>query len=70
MAGDPAGFVGLPFKPAVLAWLQREENVKLLQAMLTVTHFENVPDDELDGGIKQGIYNPMAAHSRLSEFFL
>jgi hypothetical protein len=70
VAGDPAGFVGLPFKPGVLAWLQDEENVKLLQAMLTVTHFENVPDDELEGGIKEGQMNRMAAHQRMTEFFI
>lgn len=68
--GDSAGFVGLPFKPAVLAWLQADENIKLLQQMLTVTYFEDVPDDELEGGIKEGVMNRMAAHNRMAEFFL
>jgi hypothetical protein len=68
--GNPAGFVGLPFKPGVIAWLQDQENVNLLQAMLTVTYFEDVPDDELEGGIKNGELNRMAAHQRLTEFFL
>lgn len=70
VAGQSAGFVGLPFKPAVLAWLQDEENVKLLQAMLTVTYFENVPEDELNGGIKEGQLDWRAAHERMLEFFL
>lgn len=68
--GDPAGFVGLPFKPKVAAWLADPENIATLQAMLTVTHFHNVPEDELNGGISQGTPNLTAAHNRLSEFFL
>jgi hypothetical protein len=68
--GHPGGFVGLPFKPAVAAWLAVPENVRALQDMLTITHFENVPDDEIEGGTKQGQYNPLAAHARMSEFFL
>lgn len=70
VAGDPAGFVGLPFKPGVLAWLQGKNNIELLQAMLTVTYFDTVPADELEGGIIQGDVDRMAAHARLSEFFL
>lgn len=68
--GEPGGFHNLPFKPAVLAWLADHENIKLLQAMLTVTHFENVPDDELEGGIIIGQMDRMKAHQRLTEFFL
>jgi hypothetical protein len=70
LAGDPAGFVGLPFKPAVAVWLTDPVNVALLQAMLTVTHFQNVPDDELNGGITMGVPNHQKAHAMLSEFFL
>lgn len=70
VAGDPAGFIGLPFKPAVAAWLTDPENVATLQAMLTVTHFHNVPEDEINGGITTGKVDLMAAHMRLSEFFL
>jgi 5'-3' exonuclease len=70
VAGEPAGFVGLPFKPKVAAWLLDEANIAELQAMLTVTHFHNVPDDELNGGVSTGTLNPMAAHTRMSEFFL
>lgn len=68
--GNPAGFVGLPFKPAVLTWLQSNDNIKLLQNMLTITYFEDVPDDELDGGIKVGQPNRLIAHARMTEFFL
>lgn len=70
VANDPAGFVGLPFKPAVKLWLTNPENIKLLRAMLTVTHLENVPDDELDGGVFQGVLDRDKAHSMLSEFYL
>lgn len=68
--GNPAGFAELPFKPAVLAWLQSQENVDLLQAMLTVTHFIEVPDDELEGGIVEGTMNRQAAHELLARYFL
>lgn len=70
VSGNPAGFVGLPFKPAILAWLQSDDNIKLLQSMLLVTHFYNVPDDELEGGISVGKLDRLAAHARMSEFFL
>lgn len=68
--GNPAGFAGLPFTPGVVAWLSDQANVDLLQAMLTVTHFENVPDDELEGGIKEGKMDRLRAAGRLAEFFL
>jgi 5'-3' exonuclease len=70
VAGTPSGFAGLPFKPAVLAWLQDEQNIALLQAMLTITYFEDVPNDELEGGLKLGTIDRVAAHNRLTEFFL
>jgi len=70
IAGDVAGFDGLPFKPAVRAWLAVQENVDQLQAMLTVTHFENVPDDELEGGMTVGTPNRLKGHQILTEFFL
>lgn len=70
IAGDPAGFDGLPFKPAVKTWLAIQENVDQLQAMLTITHFENVPDDELEGAIRVGTPNLVKGHEILSEFFL
>lgn len=69
-AGDPAGFVGLPFKPAVKTWLAEQENVDLLQRMLLVTHFQNVPDDEIEGGIKEGVMDRAKAHALLGKFFL
>lgn len=68
--GSPAGFLDLPFKPSVLKWLSSQENVDLFRAMLTVTHFENVPDDELEGGIIEGVEDRRAAHLMLAEFFL
>jgi len=68
--GTPAGFEGLPFKPAVKAWLAVPENIETLRAMLTVTHFMNVPDDELEGGIIKGQPDVYRARARLKEFFL
>jgi hypothetical protein len=38
--------------------------------MLLVTHFQNVPDDEIEGGLSVGTVNRPAAHEMLSEFFL
>lgn len=68
--GEPSAFDDLPFKPAVKAWLTQQDNVDLLQQMLCVTHFQNVPDDELNGGTTRGTPNKMAGRARLSEFFL
>jgi hypothetical protein len=68
--GNPAGFIGLPFKPAVATWLADEENVKLLQNMLCVTHFINVPDDELNAGVVLGNLDRDSAHAMLGRFFL
>ncbi len=70
VAGKPEGFVGLPFKPAVAAWLAVQENVDLLQKMLLITHFENVPDDEIDGGIIPGKLDRAAGHQLLARYFL
>lgn len=69
-AGQPAGFIGLPFKPAVLAWLQEPDNVELLQKMLLVTHLMDVPNDELNGGISAGTMDRDAATKLLGSFFL
>jgi hypothetical protein len=68
--GEPAGFIGVPFKPGVAAWLTDPENIKTLQAMLLVTHFQNVPDDEIFGGMTHGTPDRLAAHTLMSEFFL
>lgn len=70
ITGVPEAFVDIPFKPAVKAWLASQENVDTLRAMLTVTHFDNVPDDELEGGIHHGVLNRPAAHALLGKFFL
>ncbi len=68
--GNPAGFLELPFTKAVAAWLAVQENIDTLQAMLTITHFFNVPDDELSGGICVGELNRAAATELLGKFFL
>lgn len=70
VAGDPAGFVGLPFTKGVAEWLQMPGNVELLQSMLLVTHFFEVPDDELNGGIIEGKLNREEAHAMLKRYFL
>lgn len=68
--GHPAGFVGLPFTKGVAAWLTDQENIDLLRAMLTVTHFINVPDDELEGGVTPGNFDRNAAVNLLGKYFL
>lgn len=68
--GDKVALSALPFTPKVLTWLQDDDNVKLLQSMLLVTHFHPVPDDELEGGIKEGKLDRLAANARMQEFFL
>lgn len=65
-----AGFQGLPFKPAVAAWLSSEDNVDKLHAMLRVTRFMDVPEDEIAGAWLPGIPDPMKAHKLMAEFFL
>jgi hypothetical protein len=62
--------MGLPFKPAVAAWLADSDNIATLQAMLLVTHFHEVPDDELNGGLIKGEPNRILAHEMMSRFFL
>lgn len=68
--GDSAAFADMPFKPKVKAWMIDPANMAELQAMFTITHFMNVPDDELNGGISVGTVDLMKAHNRLTEFFL
>lgn len=70
VAGDPAAFETIPFTPAIKAWLTDQANVDLLQNMLLVTHFQNVPDDELDGGTRFGTPDRPAALALLEKFFL
>lgn len=68
--GSVEGLTGLPFKPQVIAWFQEPGNIELLQAMLLVTHFDMVPEDELEGGVIEGVPDPAKADARLREFFL
>lgn len=60
----------LPFTPAIKAWLMEPDNVAKLQCMLTITYFQNVPDDEIEGGTTKGAPDRLAAHQLLSEFFM
>lgn len=62
--------LSLPFKPAVRAWLAQSGSMDLLQAMFQVTHFENVPDDELEGGIIIGQPDRNAASAILQRYFM
>lgn len=68
--GNPDAFKGLPVTKGVAAWLTEQDNINLLQAMLTITHFFTVPDDELSGGISVGELNRQAANETLGKFFL
>lgn len=68
--GTPAGFFGLPFTPAVARWLTVDDNIKLLQSMLTVTYFQTVPDDEIAAGMTVGKPDPAAVDAVLRKYFL
>lgn len=68
--GHPAGFLGLPFTKGVATWLAVQENVDLLQSMLLVTHFYDVPEDELEGGLIAGQLDRAAGHALLGKYFL
>lgn len=68
--GTPDCFASIPFKPAVKAWLCSQENITLLQAMLAVTYFQTVPNDEIEGGMIPGVLDRMKAYALLEEFFL
>jgi hypothetical protein len=68
--GNPAGFVGLPFNKGVAAWLTDQSNIDTLQAMLTVTHFIDVPEDEIVGGMYVGEMSRAEATALLGKFFL
>ena len=70
VTGTPEAFADLPFKPAVKRWLADQANVDLLQNMLLVTHFQEVPDDELDGGAHFGEPDRAAALELLEKYFL
>jgi len=69
-AQNLAGFVDMPFRPAVVTWLTEPENVYRLKNMLQVTRFMSVPLDEIEGGWTHGQLNRLHAYSILSEFFL
>lgn len=70
VAGSYHHFADLPFTPAIKAWLMEPDNVAKLQCMLTITYFQNVPDDEIEGGTTKGAPDRLAAHQLLSEFFM
>ena len=56
--------------PAVKAWLTDAENFEKLQAMLKVSKFFTVPEDEIIAGWKAGTPDRLRAHEIMSEFFL
>lgn len=69
-AGRPAAFSAFPVSPRVATWLAAPGNIKLLQAMLLITHFFPVPTEELNAGITPGVHNPDAAHELLQRYLL
>jgi hypothetical protein len=70
VAGDPAGFVGLPVTKSVANWLLDPDNIAELQNMLLITHFHTVPDDELNAGITVGQTDIPQGEALLSRYFL
>lgn len=68
--GSPHAFHHLPFKPAILNWLSDKDNMATLQAMLAITYFQTVPDDEIANGLTTGKPDRAAAETLLRRFFL
>lgn len=60
----------IPFKPAHKSWLLNPPNLMLVRAMLVITRFFDVPDDELEAGIQKGVYNNVAADQLFRRFFI
>lgn len=69
-ATDIAAIKAVPFKPAHKAWLLDSPNLMLLRAMLTITRFFPVPDEDISKGIKKGVYNFQAMDTLFRRFFL
>jgi 5'-3' exonuclease len=67
---DKSVISNIPFKPMHKAWLLDDPNLMLARAMLTITRFFDVPDSELDKGIKKGTFNYGAADQLFRRFFL
>lgn len=67
---DEAAIARIPLKPAHKAWLLDPPNLTLVRAMLTITRFFEVPETDLEAGIKKGTYNYPAADQLFRRFFL
>ena len=70
IAGRPGVFEAFGLTPKVTDWLSVEENIKLVQNMLLITHFFPVPEDELNAGITPGRPDPATANALLTKYLL
>jgi hypothetical protein len=70
VAGDPSAFEGLPLPKRVKTWLTDPSNVELVQTMLLITHFYEVPEKELNAGVIPGKPNAQAVDELLRKYFL
>lgn len=68
--GDPFGFEGLPLPPRVNNWLRTTGNMEVLQNMFLITHFYLVPEEELNAGIRRGVFDFDKADALLKRYFL
>ena len=55
---------------AMYAWLTSQENIQLLQFILQITHFIEVPDSYLAKGLSPCAPNYTAAQELMSKYFL
>lgn len=67
---DEKAIRDIPFKPAHKAWLLDPPNLMLARAMLTVTRFFEVPDEDLEKGTAKGAYDYSAMDQLFRRFFL
>lgn len=67
---DEAGLKSIPFKPAHRAWVCDPPNLMKLRAMLAITRFFDVPDEDLNAGIKKGVHNFEKMDALFRRFFL
>ncbi len=67
---DQKGIAKIPFKKSHIQWILDPPNLLRLKAMLAITRFFDVPDTELDAGIRKGTEDYGKMDALLRRFFL
>lgn len=70
VAGSYSAFEALPLPKRVKNWLLPPGNIQLVQNMLLITHFYEVPETEINAGVTPGVANPHKADELLRKYFL